>query len=64
MNKMMISVLAKDRPRIIANVTSDLYDLGCNLENVNQVIVQNQFARFFLLSSHPKAYLLKPSDRA
>nr|WP_320014702.1 ACT domain-containing protein [uncultured Desulfobacter sp.] len=48
MNKMIISVLAKDRPGIIASVTSDLYDLGCNLENVNQMILQNQFAGFFI----------------
>ena len=48
MNKMIISVLAKDRPGIIASVTSDLYELGCNLENVNQMILQNQFAGFFI----------------
>ena len=48
MKKMIISVLAKDRPGIIARVTSDLYELGCNLENVNQMILQNQFAGFFV----------------
>ena len=36
MNKMIISVLAKDRPGIIASMATDLCDLGCNLENVNQ----------------------------
>lgn len=48
MNKMIISVLAKDRPGIIASITSNLYELGCNLENVNQMILQNQFAGFFI----------------
>ncbi|NDY72695.1 amino acid-binding protein [Desulfobacter hydrogenophilus] len=51
MNKMIISVLAKDRPGIIASVTSDLCDLGCNLENVNQMILQNQFAGFFIVQA-------------
>jgi len=51
MNKMIISVLAKDRPGIIASVTSDLCDLGCNLENVNQMILQNQFAGFFVVQA-------------
>lgn len=51
MNKMIISVLAKDRPGIIASVTSDLCDLGCNLENVNQMILQNQFAGFFVIQA-------------
>ena len=51
MNKMIISVLAKDRPGIIASVTSDLYNLGCNLENVNQMILQNQFAGFFVIQA-------------
>lgn len=51
MNKMIISVLAKDRPGIIARVTADLCDLGCNLENVNQMILQNQFAGFFVVQA-------------
>ena len=51
MNKMIISVLAQDRPGIIASVTSNLCDLGCNLENVNQMILQNQFAGFFIVQA-------------
>ncbi|WP_321493070.1 ACT domain-containing protein [uncultured Desulfobacter sp.] len=51
MNKMIISVLAKDRPGIIASVTADLCDLGCNLKNVNQMILQNQFAGFFVVQA-------------
>ncbi len=51
MNKMIISVLAQDRPGIIASVTTDLCDLGCNLENVNQMILQNQFAGFFVIEA-------------
>ena len=51
MNKMIISVLAKDRPGIIASMATDLCDLGCNLENVNQMILQNQFAGFFIIEA-------------
>jgi len=51
MNKLIITVLGKDRPGIIAQVTSDLFDLECNLENVNQMILQNQFAGFFIVEA-------------
>jgi len=51
MNKLIITVLGKDRPGIIAQVTTDLFDLECNLENVNQMILQNQFAGFFIVEA-------------
>lgn len=51
MNKLIITVLAKDRPGIIARVSTDLFELGCNLENVNQMILQNQFAGFFIVEA-------------
>lgn len=51
MNKFIITVLAKDRPGIIAHVTKVLFELGCNLENVNQMILQNQFAGLFVVET-------------
>ncbi|MCG8617348.1 MAG: ACT domain-containing protein [Desulfobacterales bacterium] len=51
MNKLIITVLAKDRPGIIAKVTTDLFELKCNLENVNQMILQGQFAGFFIVEA-------------
>ena len=51
MNKLIITVLAKDRPGIIAQVTTDLFELSCNLENVNQMILQDQFAGFFIVEA-------------
>lgn len=51
MNKLIITVLAKDRPGIIATITNILYEQDCNLENVNQMILQNQFAGFFLVET-------------
>jgi glycine cleavage system transcriptional repressor len=51
MNRFIITVLAKDRPGIIALVTKVLYELECNLENVNQMILQDQFAGLFLVDA-------------
>ncbi len=49
MNKLIVTVLGKDRPGIIALITSKLYEMQCNLENVNQMIMQHQFAGFFIV---------------
>jgi glycine cleavage system transcriptional repressor len=51
MNKLIITVLGKDRPGIISQTSTILYELECNLENVNQMILQNQFAGFFLVEA-------------
>lgn len=51
MNKYIITVLGKDRPGIISLVSNTLYDLDCNLENVNQMILQEQFAGFFIIET-------------
>jgi glycine cleavage system transcriptional repressor len=51
MNKLIVTVLGKDRPGIIALIASRLYDMGCNLENVNQMILQHQFAGFFIVEA-------------
>ena len=53
MNKLIITVLGKDRPGIISKITTLLYELNCNLENVNQMILQNQFAGFFFIEAPP-----------
>ncbi|MBU8848374.1 MAG: ACT domain-containing protein [Desulfobacterales bacterium] len=49
MNKFIITVLGKDKPGIISRISNILYDLGCNLENANQMILQKQFAGFFIV---------------
>ncbi len=51
MNKIIITVLGKDRPGIISLVSTGLYELGCNLENVNQMILQKEFAGFFIVET-------------
>ncbi len=49
MEKLIITVLGKDRPGIIARVSASLYALDCNLQNVNQMILQNEFSGFFIV---------------
>lgn len=53
MNKVIITVLGKDRPGIISLVSKCLYELDCNLENINQMILQEQFAGFFIVVPPP-----------
>jgi glycine cleavage system transcriptional repressor len=53
MNKLIITVLGKDRPGIISKISTILYENDCNLENVNQMILQNQFAGFFFVEPPP-----------
>ena len=48
MNKLIISVLGKDRPGIIAAVTKVLLDEDFNIEDVSQTILQNQFSGIFI----------------
>ena len=59
MKKMIISVLGKDRPGIIAAVTRILFEQDCNIENVSQTIIQNEFSGIFIVGI-PKA--LSESD--
>jgi glycine cleavage system transcriptional repressor len=49
MNKVIIAVLGKDRPGIIAAVSGVLYELECNIENVSQTILQTQFSGTFIV---------------
>lgn len=50
MQKMIVSVLGKDRPGIIAAVTRILFETDCNIENVSQTILQNEFSGIFIVS--------------
>ncbi|MCP3876476.1 MAG: amino acid-binding protein [Desulfobacteraceae bacterium] len=54
MNKLIITVLGKDKPGIISLISNILYELDCNLENANQMILQNQFAGFFIVEPSNK----------
>ncbi len=53
MQKIIISVLGKDRPGIIAAVTRILFEQECNIENVSQTILQNEFSGIFIAGVPP-----------
>lgn len=53
MDKVIISVLGPDRPGIIAAVAKILFGCECNIENVSQTILQNEFSGIFIVSSPP-----------
>lgn len=48
MQKIIISIIGMDRPGIIAAVTRILFDLGFNIENVSQTILQSHFSGIFI----------------
>lgn len=50
MKKIIISVLGKDRPGIIAAVSKILFERDCNIENVAQTILQSEFTGIFIAS--------------
>jgi len=51
MEKLVLSVLGKDRPGIVASIASVLCSLGCNIEDCSQTILQTEFAGIFILSN-------------
>ena len=55
MNKMIISVLGKDQPGILAAVSRVLLDQECNIENVSQTILQNTFGAILVVSAPDNA---------
>lgn len=50
MKKAIISVLGTDRPGIMAAISRTLSDRRCNIEDVSQTILQNQFAGVVIVS--------------
>ncbi len=55
MKKITISVIGPDRPGIIAAVTRTLFEHDCNIENVSQTILQDQFSGIFIASLESRA---------
>ncbi len=51
MQKVIISILGKDRPGIIAAVSRRLLSLDFNIENVSQTILQSQFSGIFIAAA-------------
>lgn len=62
MKKVAISVLGQDRPGIIAAISRALLDVSCNIENVNQTILQNEFSSIFLVAMPPDLSIAQLTD--
>jgi glycine cleavage system transcriptional repressor len=50
MTKVVVSVLGRDRPGIVAAVSKVLLDNGCNIEDVTQTVLQTEFTSIFIAS--------------
>lgn len=50
MNKITVSIIGQDRPGILSAVTKILHENHCNLEDVNQTILQSVFGALFIVS--------------
>ncbi|MCB4790900.1 MAG: ACT domain-containing protein [Elusimicrobia bacterium] len=53
MKQVAISVLGKDRPGIVANVTKVLYETGCNIADSSMTQLKSEFA-MILIAELPK----------
>jgi glycine cleavage system transcriptional repressor len=56
MNKFVLSVIGKDKPGILAKISTILFTHGCNIEDVSQTILQTEFASIFIVlnpADHP-----------
>ncbi len=53
MNKVIITILGQDRPGIVASSARILAEQDCNIENVSQTILQNEFTGIFIVSMPP-----------
>ena len=53
MGHFSVSVVGKDRPGIVAEVSRILYEQGCNIEDSTCTILSGQFA-MILVIAHPK----------
>lgn len=56
MKKFVLSVIGRDRPGILAKISTILFSWGCNIEDVSQTILQTEFASIFVVANpheHP-----------
>ena len=53
MNHFALTIIGRDRPGIVAQVTEILYRLGCNIADSSCTLLGGQFA-MILIISHPE----------
>jgi len=50
MDKVAVTVLGTDRPGIVYEVSSLLSSISCNIEDISQTVLEEEFAGIFLIS--------------
>lgn len=63
MKKFVLSVIGKDKPGILAKISTILFTYGCNIEDVSQTILQTEFASIFIVMN-PDEHSLDEIGRA
>ena len=62
-NRYLMTAFGKDRPGIVADVTSVLYETGCNLEDTTMSMLSDEFTINLLFSSSDGTIEEKLRDR-
>jgi glycine cleavage system transcriptional repressor len=62
-NRYIMTAFGKDRPGIVADVTSVLYETGCNLEDTTMSMLSDEFTINLLFSSSDEKIEAKLLDR-
>lgn len=63
MEKVAVTVLGCDRPGIVCETSSLLAAMNCNIEDISQTVIQDEFAGIFLVSM-PRDLSLEKLDGA
>ncbi len=51
MNTIAVTVLGNDRPGIVCEAASALSEMNCNIEDVSQTVLQEEFSGIFIVSA-------------
>lgn len=61
--KAVITVIGKDRPGIIYNVSKILYEDGLNIEDISQTIMQDYFTMIMMVSADDSTSISELSEK-
>ena len=54
-DRLVLTVVGKDRPGIVAGIAHTLYGYGCNIQETNQTVLGDEFAMILLLEATGEA---------
>ncbi|MBM3211515.1 ACT domain-containing protein [Candidatus Poribacteria bacterium] len=53
-NRFILTVVGKDHPGIVAGISNALYKHGCNIQEISQTVLSDEFAMILLLQTTRK----------